>query len=1068
MATLAIAVAGSMIGASAAAGVVAFGMTGAQLGWAAGMLAGQMLFSDQHATYGARVSDLQISPGAIGMRIPTVHGGARVMGGIMWATKIAETSVTDGSGKGGGGTQTTFSYAASFAVIVCKGPIKSINRIWADGKLIWNIGETSTPNDRHEASISNIEIYLGTEVQTPNSTIEISEGAGEIPAFLGIVYAVFTDHSLTQYGNRIPNFEFEVFESATIKETYSSGEITPAYIRGVTCIQHRTGSLLNVLVKQFNADDQDPGSDFTLRTIDFLTGALLNTIDTIYQPTPTPDSSGAVLYSKDWNWWFLASNPEQLQIKNRSGDMLPIEGGSWGKPTCVLFMDGDPARYISAWKDQTLNNFTIVLSDLNGNHIHHASIEMGNTNKISLISNKSGILYISDSSSVLKRVTFPGLVEIDNIDISIPGSFISRGVDPHAPDIDAYEDFFIIHRDTDGVIVPELYKVPGDNGESFELLHQAAAAGRGDFSSTLFFSIDQAITTRTFFEKYSGFANPSKSTSLVISDIAKSSGLLPENYDVSGVVGSVGGLLEDANVTARSVLSPLMDVKHLMAVESGNVIKFTSIKKENALAITEIEDDDLGAGVNASSDSTVVTSISSALDTPVGIQLEYKLVGIDYKKKTVRIKVNSKTVPSLSEKTFASSVLFIDPIEPSVVAERLLVSSWVERVTHAFSLPYKYIFLDPGDVISLPVHGMRISMRIKHIKYVPGEIIHVTAIEEIESLYESGKITLSSDKLDEIKEESDKVTDEIKIKHTIIMRLLDLPSLSDQDGNNFGFAVTAWDGGKTLSNARLFRSADKGVTWFDMGAIPANGSNGTITSACNKNCTSGWDMTSRVTVEMFGSELSSESAINVLSGANIGMIGNEIIKWRRAVMRSPGIYELSQLIRGVKGTKIAHHHIGSRFVSLSTRHITLVNSDIWTSDSPILYKIVREGQPIQEASETSELKITNGRIKPFPGCHPRAIFKGGYVLIKWIPRSRFSKIMNLDSGMGEPSWKYIIEVMFNGVIIRTLPHQTEPEGIYLDNQRSEDNISMTDKVTYRIFHSTPLAGRGDYIEVTER
>lgn len=54
----------------------------------------------------------------------------------------------------------------------------------------------------------NITVYLGDETQTADPTISAFED--DVPAFRGTAYVVFENLSLTDFGNRIPNFNFEV------------------------------------------------------------------------------------------------------------------------------------------------------------------------------------------------------------------------------------------------------------------------------------------------------------------------------------------------------------------------------------------------------------------------------------------------------------------------------------------------------------------------------------------------------------------------------------------------------------------------------------------------------------------------------------------------------------------------------------------------------------------------------------------------------------------------------------------------------------------------------------------
>lgn len=59
-------------------------------------------------------------------------------------------------------------------------------------------------------NVGKIAFYPGSSYQLPDPTIEADKGAGNTPAYRGTVYAVLTDLQLADYGNSIPNLEFEV------------------------------------------------------------------------------------------------------------------------------------------------------------------------------------------------------------------------------------------------------------------------------------------------------------------------------------------------------------------------------------------------------------------------------------------------------------------------------------------------------------------------------------------------------------------------------------------------------------------------------------------------------------------------------------------------------------------------------------------------------------------------------------------------------------------------------------------------------------------------------------------
>ncbi|WP_339051755.1 glycoside hydrolase TIM-barrel-like domain-containing protein [Candidatus Lariskella endosymbiont of Epinotia ramella] len=88
-------------------------------------------------------------------------------------------------------------YTVSMAIALCSGKIQKIERIWADDLLL-------------NQNNYNIRFYLGTEDQMPDPMIESLEGIGKTPAYRGLSYVVFDHIDLGEFGNKIPNFTFEV------------------------------------------------------------------------------------------------------------------------------------------------------------------------------------------------------------------------------------------------------------------------------------------------------------------------------------------------------------------------------------------------------------------------------------------------------------------------------------------------------------------------------------------------------------------------------------------------------------------------------------------------------------------------------------------------------------------------------------------------------------------------------------------------------------------------------------------------------------------------------------------
>ena len=193
--------------AGAALGGFLGGPIGSAIGRAVGGIAGslidQELFGQSTHREGPRLGSLRVMSSEEGSPIPVVYGRMRIAGQVIWASNLIEVATTttqSATGKGGGGatnSNTEYSYFANFAVGLCEGEISDIGRVWADGKEV-------------DIGLYAPRLYLGTETQAADSLISAIEGAIFAPAYRGLAYVVFERLPLASFGNRMPQFSFEV------------------------------------------------------------------------------------------------------------------------------------------------------------------------------------------------------------------------------------------------------------------------------------------------------------------------------------------------------------------------------------------------------------------------------------------------------------------------------------------------------------------------------------------------------------------------------------------------------------------------------------------------------------------------------------------------------------------------------------------------------------------------------------------------------------------------------------------------------------------------------------------
>ena len=215
MTTMILQTAGQAIGGAVA------GPVGAMLGQTLGTMAGSAIDGALFATHeyrvmeGPRLAEMQGLASSEGAPIPRVYGRARIGGQVIWATRFEEqVDVTversgrqggkgffRNSGNGGGSTVTTkevrYSYYANLAIGLCEGPIAFVRRVWADGREV-------------DLTQITMRVHRGGAHQQPDALIVAKEGADRAPAYRGLAYVVFERLPLADFGNRVPQFSFEV------------------------------------------------------------------------------------------------------------------------------------------------------------------------------------------------------------------------------------------------------------------------------------------------------------------------------------------------------------------------------------------------------------------------------------------------------------------------------------------------------------------------------------------------------------------------------------------------------------------------------------------------------------------------------------------------------------------------------------------------------------------------------------------------------------------------------------------------------------------------------------------
>lgn len=169
---------------------------------------------------GQRSETDKIIDSSYGKAIPLIYGYLnRISGNVIYYEPILETKhkIKHTNGWGASSTYTVwYTYSAPRTFIAVSGRnIFSIKKIWANSKLIYDNSSILVLPDTgflYDAAANGIGLYESIAFYNGNQnslTYGVEDGL-QVPCYNGISFLIMKNLQLADFGNALPNFEFEV------------------------------------------------------------------------------------------------------------------------------------------------------------------------------------------------------------------------------------------------------------------------------------------------------------------------------------------------------------------------------------------------------------------------------------------------------------------------------------------------------------------------------------------------------------------------------------------------------------------------------------------------------------------------------------------------------------------------------------------------------------------------------------------------------------------------------------------------------------------------------------------
>lgn len=539
------------------------------------------------------------------------------------------------------------------------------------------------------------------------------------------------------------------------------------------------------------------------------------------------------------------------------------------------------------------------------------------------------------------------------------------------------------------------------------------------------------------------------SLSSIVTKICGRAGLSSADLDVSSLTDKVRGY-KIANVaTARENLNPLMSAFFFDGYCDGSKVRF---KKRGSAPVATISYGDLAARTGTDTDVTKL-SMTRLMEDEMPQKLTVNF--IDFANS---FSVGSESASRVTTKSRQQLVVEI-PIclthaAAAKIADITMRTSFVERHKFAFTCSRAYSMIEPTDVVDIESEARDIyRVRITKKDDTAGLIAFEAVSEDIE--YTSNAIGGPEIIAD----------DSLRSPGPTSLNILDIPMLQDSDSDAGFYAALSspsdyWTGALIVSSLAGDNYATTGVSALRSASV---GVCETVLGDWKGGAV--FDKSSVFEITMSNGDISSKSRNLVLNGANMAVVGKEIIQFMTAELISENKYRISNLLRGVRGTEqhISTHTASEPFVFISTNGIVRVPSNVSSIGTERFYKAISSGQTLSSATAVGFTNYAKALMPLAPvrlgGGFASAV--GGDLVINWQRRSRIDAGMRNNVGvpLGETVENYIVEILDNTLVKRSI-FTNSPAAVYTELMQIQDFGSAQDEIQIRVYQTSEVVGKG--------
>lgn len=500
-----------------------------------------------------------------------------------------------------------------------------------------------------------------------------------------------------------------------------------------------------------------------------------------------------------------------------------------------------------------------------------------------------------------------------------------------------------------------------------------------------------------------------RTTASIVVDLMKRCGLDPMRIGTVDLVDPVMGYVIGRETNAVGAIQPLTLAFNFDVAEGAGAIRATS---RTAAMVAALPRKDTGAVDGQLTDSPKWEwARGQVTQLPREAALTYPDPERDYQPNTQTERRTDGTTQNLmsSELTVVMSA-----DHAKAVASRMLWEAWITTQTLTTAVTDRWLSLEAGLSYLVETPAGYEPLRLRTMTRGANGIIEVELHRNSAEVYTSNQTGAHAKT----------PANEVRVPGTSELVLLDLPLLVEADKpKESGFYVGVTTDGTSWRGAQVYRAQDPQGSFEPIGDFGYDLITGTAGPAVppppvGYNSASDFDDVTviRVTMARPDLELSSVSDAELNAGVNAIYLGpragqgGEVLQFGTAEMVAPGVYDLSHLKRGQRGTEFAWSHpAGSFLVLLETAALQRVDFGYADFGVTSYYKAVSILSSVEDAPVTAWNNAGAG-LRPYAPVDLQLDGEtGGNLALSWVRRSRIGFGIN-PPPLGEEFERYLLQI----------------------------------------------------------